>query len=54
MGKDAKRPIVKLRSTAGTGFMYVTRKNKVNTRDRLELMKYDPKVRRHVLFREER
>lgn len=52
--KSDKRPIIKLRSTAGTGFTYVTRKNKVNDRERLELRKYDPKVRRHVLFREER
>jgi large subunit ribosomal protein L33 len=49
-----KRPLIKLRSTAGTGYTYVTWKNKVNTRERLELMKYDPKVRKHVLFREER
>jgi large subunit ribosomal protein L33 len=48
------RPIIKLRSTAGTGFMYVTRKNKLNTRERLELRKYDPRVRLHVLFREDR
>ncbi len=49
-----KRPIIKLRSTAGTGFMYVTRKNKVNTRERIELKKYDPVVRKHVIFKEER
>lgn len=54
MPKNDKRPVIKLRSTAGTGIMYVTTKNKVNTRERLELMKYDPKVRKHVLFREER
>jgi large subunit ribosomal protein L33 len=48
------RPIVKLRSTAGTGFTYVTRKNRRNDPDRLELRKYDPRVRRHVTFREER
>jgi large subunit ribosomal protein L33 len=54
MPKNDKRPIIKLRSTAGTGFTYVTRKNKANTRERLELSKYDPKVRKHVTFREER
>jgi large subunit ribosomal protein L33 len=48
------RPIIKLRSTAGTGYTYVTRKNRRNTPDRLVLRKYDPKVRRHVDFREER
>lgn len=48
------RPVVKLRSTAGTGFTYVTRKNRRNDPDRMELVKYDPRVRRHVVFREER
>ncbi len=49
-----KRPIIKLRSTAGTGYTYVTTKNKVNTRERIEIKKYDPVVRKHVLFKEER
>ncbi len=48
------RPIVKLRSTAGTGYTYVTRKNRRNDPGRIELMKYDPVVRRHVAFKEER
>ncbi|TCC20816.1 50S ribosomal protein L33 [Kribbella sp. NBC_00482] len=48
------RPIVKLRSTAGTGFTYVTRKNRRNNPDRLVIRKYDPKLRAHVDFREER
>lgn len=52
-GSDV-RPIVKLRSTAGTGFTYVTRKNRRNDPDRLELRTFDPRVRRHVAFREER
>ncbi len=50
----AKRVLVKLRSTAGTGYTYVTTKNKVNNRERLELRKYDPRIRRHVPFKEER
>jgi large subunit ribosomal protein L33 len=48
------RPIIKLRSTAGTGFTYVTRKNRRNDADRLVMRKYDPVVRHHVDFREER
>lgn len=48
------RPVIKLRSTAGTGYTYVTRKNRRNTPDRLRLRKFDPVVRRHVEFREER
>jgi large subunit ribosomal protein L33 len=48
------RPVIKLRSTAGTGFTYVTRKNRRNDPDRLVLKKYDPVVRRHVEFKEDR
>ncbi|MCF4121572.1 50S ribosomal protein L33 [Antribacter sp. KLBMP9083] len=48
------RPVIRLRSTAGTGFTYVTRKNRRNDPDRLVIRKYDPMVRRHVDFREER
>lgn len=48
------RPIIKLRSTAGTGTTYVTRKNRRNDPDRLVIRKYDAKVRQHVDFREER
>jgi len=48
------RPIIKLRSTAGTGFTYVTRKNRRNNPDRLVIRKYDPALRQHVDFREER
>ncbi|MGL4174167.1 MAG: 50S ribosomal protein L33 [Actinomycetota bacterium] len=45
---------VKLRSTAGTGHMYITEKNRRNNPDRLVIRKYDPKIRQHVDFREER
>jgi large subunit ribosomal protein L33 len=54
MARNEIRPIVKLRSTADTGYTYVTRKNRRNDPDRLTLKKYDPAVRRHVEFREER
>lgn len=54
MARNDVRPIIKLKSTEGTGTTYVTRKNRRNTPDRLVLRKYDPKLRRHVGFREER
>ena len=54
MARNDIRPIIKLKSTAGTGFTYVTRKNKRNNPDRLRIKKYDPVVRQHVEFREER
>ena len=54
MARNDIRPIIKLKSTAGTGFTYVTRKNKRNNPDRISLKKYDPIVRKHVEVREER
>lgn len=39
-------------SSAHTGFYYTTTKNPTNTPDKLILKKYDPIVRRHVLFTE--
>jgi large subunit ribosomal protein L33 len=42
---------VKLVSTAKTGYFYVTNKNPRHP-DKLELKKYDPRVRKHVLFKE--
>jgi len=43
---------IKLLSSAGTGFFYTTRKNPSRTPDKLKFVKYDPVVRRHVLFTE--
>ncbi|MCC5576568.1 50S ribosomal protein L33 [Microtetraspora sp. AC03309] len=54
MARNELRPVIKIRSTAGTGYTYVTTKNRRNDPDRLTLRKYDPIVRRHVRFREER
>ena len=48
------RPVIKLRSTAGTGYTYVTRKNRRNNPDRMSIRKYDPMIRQHVEFREDR
>jgi large subunit ribosomal protein L33 len=44
------REKVKLNSSAGTGYSYYTTKNKQKTTDKIQKMKYDPKVRKHVLF----
>ena len=52
--KNDLRPLIKLRSTAGTGYTYVTRKTRRNDPDRLSLRKYDPIIRRHVEFKETR
>ncbi len=44
--------LIKLVSTADTGFYYVTKKNPRTMTDKLELKKYDPVVRKHVMFKE--
>ena len=54
MARNDIRPIIKLKSTAGTGYTYVTRKNKRNNPDRITLKNYDPVIRKHVEFRKER
>ena len=51
MAKGA-RDKIKLVSTADTGHFYTTDKNKRNTPDKLEFKKYDPVVRKHVIYKE--
>lgn len=46
--------LVKLVSTADTGYFYVTKKNPRKKPDKLSLRKYDPRARKHVEFKEER
>ena len=43
---------IKLVSTADTGFYYVTKKNPRTLTEKLTLKKYDPVVRKHVIFKE--
>lgn len=46
------RDKIKLVSSAGTGFFYTTDKNKSNMPGKMEIKKYDPVVRKHVMFKE--
>lgn len=46
------RDKIKMVSTAGTGYFYTTDKNRRTTPDKLEMKKYDPKARQHVIFKE--
>jgi len=48
----AVREKIKLVSSAGTGHYYTTTKNKRTMTDKLELKKYDPIARKHVLYKE--
>ena len=44
--------LIKLVSSADTGYFYVTKKNPRTQTEKLELKKYDPVVRKHVIFKE--
>lgn len=44
--------LIKLVSSADTGYFYVTRKNPRAKTEKIELQKYDPVVRKHVAFKE--
>ena len=51
MAKGAREKI-KLESTAGTGHFYTTTKNKRTKPEKMEIMKFDPKARKHVAYKE--
>jgi len=46
------REKIKLESSAGTGHFYTTTKNKRANPEKLELKKYDPVARKHVVYKE--
>lgn len=52
MAKKGGREKIRLNSTAGTGHFYTTDKNRRTTPGKMEMMKYDPVVRQHVLYKE--
>jgi len=53
MAKGQHRQIIKMRSTESS-YMYSTMKNRNNTSGRIELKKYDPILRKRVIFKEEK
>ena len=46
------RELIRLNSSAGTGHFYTTSKNKRTMPEKLEIKKYDPVIRKHVLYKE--
>ena len=46
--------VIHMKSTEGDGHMYHTRVNKQKFQSRMELRKYNPKLKKHVLYREEK
>jgi len=51
MAKSSREKI-RMVSSAGTGHFYTTDKNKKNTPGKMEMKKYDPRVRKHVMYKE--
>ena len=51
--RQGNRILVKMKSTESSHY-YHTEKNRQNHPDRLELKKFDPTLRKHVLYREDR
>ena len=43
---------IRLESTAGTGYFYVTKKNNRTMTEKLVIKKYDPVAKKHVDFKE--
>jgi len=52
--KKLKTVLIKLVSAAGTGYFYTTRKNPLKVTRKIVLRKYDPIIRKHVLFEEQK
>jgi large subunit ribosomal protein L33 len=48
----ASREKIRMVSSAGTGHFYTTTKNKRTMPDKLEMKKFDPVVRQHVMYKE--
>lgn len=46
------RDKIRLVSSAGTGHFYTTNKNKRTTPNKMEIKKFDPVIRKHVIYKE--
>ena len=46
------RDKIRLVSSAGTGHFYTTAKNKRTTPNKMEIKKFDPVIRKHVIYKE--
>ncbi len=50
--KKGKGLLLRLVSSANTGYFLVRKRNPKKLPGKLSFMKYDPKIRKHVLFKE--
>ena len=48
----SKRDKIRLVSSAGTGHFYTTSKNKRLHPEKMEVKKFDPRIRQHVTYQE--
>jgi large subunit ribosomal protein L33 len=48
------RDKIRLVSSAGTGHFYTTDKNKKTMPEKMEIKKFDPKARKHVMYKEDK
>ena len=46
------RILIRLVSSAGTGHFYTTSKNPKTKTEKIEIKKFDPKARKHVMYKE--
>lgn len=46
------REKIRMNSSAGTGHFYTTDKNKRTMPEKLEMKKFDPVARKHVIYKE--
>ncbi len=53
-GKSKKNILIKLVSSAKTGFYYVKKKNPKQITEKMSFKKYDPVAKKHVLFKEQK
>jgi large subunit ribosomal protein L33 len=51
-GRRSEETKIRLVSSAGTGHFYTTDKNKRNMPEKMQIKKYDPVVRKHVIYKE--
>ena len=54
MAKRSSVILVKMESTAGTGYFYVKKRNPKQLTEKLNMRKYDPVARKHVEFKEKK
>jgi large subunit ribosomal protein L33 len=53
MAKKGNRILIRLRNKE-TGSFYTTSKNRINSKDKLKLKKFDPKLKKHIVFDEDK